>query len=64
MLQPITNVRIHRNLLKYWFTLLHFVMDDPVDSAYCIPYCMENLGAAAAAWDINQGTTMVKPSKK
>ena len=49
MLQAITNVRIHRNLLKYWFTLLHFVMDDPVDSAYCIPYCMENLGAAAAA---------------
>ena len=22
--------KIHQNLLKYWFTLLHFVMDDPV----------------------------------
>ena len=61
MLQAITNVRIHQTLLKYWFNLLYFVMDDPVDSAYCIPYRMEN---PAAAWDINQGTTMVKPSKK
>ena len=43
----VKNVINHKNLLKYWFTLLHFVMDDPVDSAYCIPYRMENPAAAA-----------------
>ena len=30
MLKALTNFKIHQNLLKYWFTLLHFVMDDPV----------------------------------
>ena len=49
MLQAITNVRIRQKILLYWFTLLHFVIDDPVDSAYCIPYRMENPAAAAAA---------------
>ena len=48
MLQAITNVRIRQKILLYWFTLLHFVIDDPVDSAYCIPYRMENPAAAAA----------------
>ena len=47
----ITNFKLHRNFLcnSHWFTLLHFVIDDPVDSAYCIPYRMENPAAAAAA---------------
>ena len=30
MLNVITNSRIHQNLLKYWFKLRHFAMDDPV----------------------------------
>ena len=30
MLKAIANFKIHQNLLKYWFTLLNFVMDDPV----------------------------------
>ena len=34
MLKAITNSKIHQNLLKYWFTLLHFVMDDPVGCRY------------------------------
>ena len=29
-LKAITNSKIHQNLLKYWFTLRHFAMDDPV----------------------------------
>ena len=27
-----TDFKIHQNLFKNWFTLLHFVMDDPVCS--------------------------------
>ena len=46
MLQVRTNVRNHQNLLKCWFTLSYFVMDDPVGSAYCILYRMENPAAA------------------
>ena len=30
MLEAINNFMIQQNLLKYWFTLLHFAMDDPV----------------------------------
>ena len=30
MLKAITNLNIHQNLLKCWFTLSHFVMDDHV----------------------------------
>ena len=29
-IKAITNSKMHQNLLKYWFTLRHFVMDDPV----------------------------------
>ena len=30
MLKDITDFKIHKNLLKYWFTLQYFVMDYPV----------------------------------
>ena len=30
MLKVITNFKNHQKLLEYWFTLLHFKMDDPV----------------------------------
>ena len=30
MLKAITNFKIHQILFKYWFTLWHFAMDDPV----------------------------------
>jgi hypothetical protein len=30
MLKAINNFQIYQNLFKYWFTLLHFVLDDPV----------------------------------
>ena len=30
MLKAITNFKIHQKLLKYWLTLSHFAMDDPV----------------------------------
>ena len=30
MLNAISKFKIHQNLLKYWFTLRHFAMDDPV----------------------------------
>ena len=30
MLKVLTNFRIHQKVLKYWFTLLQFVMDYPV----------------------------------
>ena len=30
MLKAIANFKIYQHLLKYWFTLLHFVIDDPV----------------------------------
>ena len=29
ILKAITNFIIHQKLFKYWFTLLHFAMDDP-----------------------------------
>ena len=30
MLKAITNFKILQNLIKYWLTLFHFSMDDPV----------------------------------
>ena len=30
MMKAITYSKIHQNLLKYWFSLQHFAMDDPV----------------------------------
>ena len=30
MLKAIKNSKIHKNLLKHWFTLRHFAIDDPV----------------------------------
>ena len=33
MLKAINNFVIYQNLFKYWFTLLHFDMDDPVHRA-------------------------------
>ena len=30
MLKAIKKFQIHHNLLKYWFTLFHFVLGDPV----------------------------------
>jgi hypothetical protein len=32
----IADFEIHQNLFKYWFTLLHFVMDDPVCGALAV----------------------------
>ena len=32
----ITDFKIHPNLFKCWFTLLHFVMDDPVCGALAV----------------------------
>ena len=31
----IINFEIHQNLFKYWFTLWHFAMDDPVEVERC-----------------------------
>ena len=31
MLKAITNFQIYQNLFKYWFTLSHFALDDPVE---------------------------------
>ena len=30
MLKAINILKIYQNLFKYWFTLLHFALDDPV----------------------------------
>ena len=30
MLKAIKKIWIHHNLLKYWFTLFHFALGDPV----------------------------------
>ena len=43
MLQAITNVRIRQKILLYWFTLLHFVMDDPVKESTKIELQEENV---------------------
>ena len=32
----IADFEIHQNLFKYWFTLLDFVMDDPVCGALAV----------------------------
>ena len=33
MLKAINIFKIHQNLFKYWFTLLHFALDDPVQQS-------------------------------
>ena len=33
-----TNFKIHQNLFKYWFALLHFAMDDPVLHTWTYPF--------------------------
>ena len=34
MLKAIKKFQIHHNLLKYWFTLSHFALGDPVSTTY------------------------------